>query len=100
MTTRGLRFAWDSEKAASNLKKHGVSFEDGRTIFADPDEVMLPDPDHSAEEERYISIGRASSGEVMLACYTENDDLIRLITVRKAAPAEIRVYSRQGDEDA
>lgn len=93
----GLRFAWDSEKAESNLRKHGVSFEEGRTIFADSDEVMLSDPDHSADEERYISIGRASNGEVMLACYTENDDLIRLISVRRAAPAEIRVYWRQGD---
>jgi uncharacterized DUF497 family protein len=97
---RGLRVAWDSEKAASNLRKHGVSFEEGRTIFADTDEVMLPDPDHSAEEERYISIGRASNGEVMLACYTENDDVIRLINVRRVAAAEIRVYWRQGDENA
>ena len=97
---RGLRFAWDSEKAASNLTKHGVSFEDGRTIFADPDEVMLPDPDHSAEEERYISIGRASNGELMLACYTEDDEAIRLISVRKAAAPEIRIYWRQGDGDA
>jgi uncharacterized DUF497 family protein len=96
----GLHFAWASEKAASNLRKHGVSFEEGRTIFADPDEVMLPDPDHSADEQRYISIGRASNGEVMLACYTEKDDLIRLISVRRAAPAEIRVYWRQGDENA
>ena len=70
------------------------------TIFADPDEVMLPDPDHSAEEERYISIGRASNGELMLACYTENDELIRLISVRKAAPPEIWVYQRHGDENA
>ena len=61
---------------------------------------MLPDPDHSAEEERYISIGRASNGELMLACYTENDELIRLISVRKAAPPEIRVYQRHGDENA
>jgi uncharacterized DUF497 family protein len=100
MTIRGLRFAWDSEKAASNLRKHGVSFEEGRTIFADSDEVMLPDPDHSAEEERYISIGRAANGEVMLACYTEFDELIRLISVRRAAPAEIQIYWRQGDENA
>ena len=96
----GLRFAWDSEKAASNLSKHGVSFEEGRTIFADPDEVMLPDPDHSAEEERYISIGRATNGEVMLACYTENGDLIRLVSVRRAVPAEIQIYWQQGDENA
>ena len=96
----GLHFAWASEKAASNLRKHGVSFEEGRTIFADPDEVMLPDPDHSADEKRYIIIGRASNGEAMLACYTEKDDLIRLISVRRAAPAEIRVYWRQGDENA
>ena len=96
----GLRFAWDSEKAESNLDKHGVSFEQGMTIFSDPDEVMLPDPDHSNEEERYISIGRATNGEVMLACYTENDNLIRLISVRRAAPAEIQIYWQHGDENA
>jgi uncharacterized protein len=100
MTKSGLRFEWDSEKAESNLKKHGVSFEEGRTIFADPDEIMLPDPDHSAEEDRYISIGKSSNGELMLACYTEHDDLIRLISVRKAAPPEIRAYRRHGDENA
>ena len=97
---RVLRFAWDSDKADSNLVKHGVSFEEGRTIFADPDEVMLSDPDHSAEEERYISIGRASTGELMLACYTENEETIRLISVRKADPAEDRTYWRHGDENA
>jgi hypothetical protein len=93
----GLRFAWDSEKAQSNLSKHGVSFELGRTLFADPDEVMLPDPDHSIEEERFISIGRAADGELMLACYTENDELIRLISVRKATSPEIRIYRGHGE---
>jgi uncharacterized protein len=97
---RGLRFAWDSEKAATNLRKHGISFEEGRTLFADPDEVMLSDPDHSVGEERYISIGRAANGELMLACYTENDEAIRLISVRKADQSEVRVYWRHGDEDA
>ena len=93
----GLRFAWDSEKAQSNLSKHGVSFELGRTLFADPGELMLPDPDHSIEEERFISIGRASNGELMLACYTENDELIRLISVRRATSSEMRIYGGHGE---
>jgi uncharacterized protein len=96
----GLRFAWDSTKADENLKKHGVSFDEGKTIFSDPDELMLADPDHSEEEERFISIGRASSGAVMLACYTEVDEIIRLISVRRADPAENFAYRHQGEQDA
>ena len=100
MKVKGLRFAWDSAKAAANLKKHGISFEDGKTIFSDPDELMLDDPDHSEGELRLISIGRASSGSLVLACYTEVDGTIRLISVRKAEPAEIFAYRHQGEQDA
>jgi uncharacterized DUF497 family protein len=96
----GLRFAWDAVKAIENLRKHGVSFDEGKTIFSDPDELMLDDPDHSEEEERFISIGRASSGVVMLACYTEIDETVRLISVRKADAGEIFAYRHQGEQDA
>jgi uncharacterized DUF497 family protein len=97
---RRLRFAWDSEKAASNLLKHGVSFEDGTTLFSDPDEVMLSDPDHSEEEERFVSSGRGANGKLMLACYTDADDTIRLINVRVATAKETRAYQLRGDDDA
>lgn len=96
----GLRFAWDSAKARENLRKHGVSFELGRTLFADPHELMLPDADHSAEEERLISIGRAANGKVMLACYTEGEGLIRLISVRNADPWAVLAYQRESDHYA
>lgn len=90
----GLRFEWDRLKAEANLRKHGVSFEEGKTLFGDPDEMMLEDPDHSVTENRLISVGKAASGEVMLASYTETGTTIRLISVRKATRSERAAYRR------
>ncbi len=100
MRAQGLWFEWDSKKSAANVRKHGVSFHEASTLFSDPNEVMLSDPDHSQDEERFISIGQSSTGQVMLACYTETDNVVRLISVRLATAAERRTYESGSEEDA
>jgi uncharacterized protein len=68
-----MGFEWDEEKATANLAKHGVSFEEARTIFDDPLYVDFYDPDHSSEEHRYIIIGVSRHGRLLLVSYTERD---------------------------
>jgi uncharacterized DUF497 family protein len=94
-----LTFEWDEEKAATNLKKHQVSFEEAKTIFNDPVSITIPDPDHSIDEERYIDIGLSSKGQVLVVVYTERGENIRLINCRKATRREQRAYERYEQDD-
>lgn len=64
---------WDDRKAVSNLKKHGVSFDDAATVFDDPQARTLPDPDHSFDENRFVTIGTASRGTLIVVCHTIED---------------------------
>lgn len=89
-----LSFEWDEEKAATNFKKHQVSFEEGKTVFNDPLSITIPDPDHSIDEERYVDIGMSSKGQVLVVVYTERGENIRLISCRKATKPEQRSYER------
>jgi len=85
-------FEWDDEKAGSNLKKHGVNFEEGATIFNDPRIATILDPDHSKGEERYISIGISVQGRLLVVVHTEREERIRLISCRKATRGERKMY--------
>ena len=85
-------FQWDEEKAKSNLKKHGVSFEEGATIFNDPMIATILDPDHSKDEERFISIGMSVIRRLLTAIHTYRKDRLRLISARKATKAEKKNY--------
>jgi uncharacterized DUF497 family protein len=87
-----MEFEWDIDKATSNLEKHGVSFAEAMTVFGDPLEVTIPDPDHSEEEFRFVSIGRSGQGRLLVVAYTEREARIRLINAREAAPKERRNY--------
>ncbi len=89
-----LSFEWDEEKAATNFKKHQVSFEEAKTVFNDPLSITIPDPNHSIDEERYIDIGMSSKGQVLVVIYTERGENIRLISCRKATRSEQRSYER------
>jgi uncharacterized DUF497 family protein len=89
-----MKFEWDTNKAAANLSKHGVSFEEAKTIFSDPLYIDFYDPDHSDEEDRYIRIGESSQGRLLIVSYTERGNLIRLISARKATRAEREVYEK------
>ena len=87
-------FEWDDEKAVSNLKKHDISFEEGTTIFNDPLVVTITDPDHSKDEERYISLGISVQGRLLVVVHTERDERMRLISYRKATSAERKNYEK------
>jgi len=90
-------FVWDSRKASINLKKHNVSFEEAKTVFDDSEALLLPDPDHSETEDRFILLGLSSSLRLLIVChcYRENDDIIRIISARKATKNETTTYLRR-----
>ena len=89
-------FEWDQIKADKNRRQHGVSFDDAVTVFADPFSITIPDPDHSAEEQRFVDIGTSARGAVLVVVYTERGDSIRIISCRKATGAERQLYE-EGD---
>jgi uncharacterized DUF497 family protein len=89
-----LTFEWDSRKARSNLAKHGVGFEEASTIFGDPLSLTIPDPEHSLHEERYITMGRAFTGKLLVVAHTERGDNIRIISARPASRRERKVYEK------
>jgi uncharacterized protein len=87
-----LEFEWDPEKEVENSKKHGVSFHEAQSAFADHLSLTIPDPDHSEGEARQILLGMSSAGRLLVVSHTERDDRIRIISARRATRAEIRAY--------
>jgi len=87
-----LTFEWDERKARSNLGKHGVSFEEAATIFGDRLSLTIPDPEHSLTEERYITMGKALTGKLLVVVHTDRGDNIRIISARRASQRERRFY--------
>jgi len=92
----GLLFEWDARKAAGNLRKHGVSFADASTVFGDPLSTTFPDPDHSSDEERYLTVGVSSGSMLLVVGHTERQDRVRIITARKVTPSEREFYEEHG----
>jgi uncharacterized DUF497 family protein len=90
-----LEFVWDPAKAAANLRKHGVSFPEATTAFADPNSLTVPDPDHSATEERLILLGLSTRSRLLIVAHTERGDVIRLISARKATRKERITYEEE-----
>ncbi|GAP98116.1 BrnT family toxin [Leptolyngbya sp. NIES-2104] len=87
-----MQFEWDEVKAVRNLSKHGVSFEEAKTVFDDPLYVDFYDSDHSEEEDRYLIIGQSKRGRLLIASYTEREGSIRLISARAATRSEREAY--------
>ena len=87
-----LVFEWNEHKAKREEAKHGVTFEEGKTVFSDPLAVTIPDPGHSEHEERWLDIGFTTRGRLVVVWYTERDDRIRIIGCRTATPAERSTY--------
>jgi hypothetical protein len=87
-----IKFEWDSKKAESNIKKHGVPFEEATTVFADTLSATIPDPLHSFEEDRYIIVGRSFKGRTLIVVHADRGDTIRLISARLATKNERRKY--------
>jgi uncharacterized protein len=87
-----MKFDWDENKAVSNLSKHGVSFEEAKTVFNDSLYVDFYDPAHSEEEDRYVIVRESSQRRLLIASYTERGNLIRLISAREVTRTERKVY--------
>jgi uncharacterized DUF497 family protein len=90
-----MKFAWDPRKARANLRLHGVSFDEAVTIFADGLARTIPDPDHSWGEERFAIEGVSSAQRLIVVCYTDSGDLIRIISARQATSHERKYYEDQ-----
>ena len=91
-----LRFEWDSRKAEINRRKHSVSFEEAQTVFHDENALLINDPDHSDEEDRFVLLGLSQSLRILVVvhCYRIDDKVIRIISARKADPRERSIYGK------
>jgi hypothetical protein len=87
-----MRFEWDENKAAANLAKHGVSFEEAATVFGDLLSDTFDDPDHSAEERRFVIIGTSERGRMLIVAHTDDGDTVRLISAREPTRGEREFY--------
>jgi uncharacterized protein len=87
-----VEFEWDPDKARSNIERHGVDFTEAATVFGDPLELTISDPDHSVGEYRFLSIGHSSFNRILVVSYTEREERIRIISARTASPKERRQY--------
>jgi len=83
-----VEFEWDPEKAAANVKKHGVEFAEAMTVFGDPLELTIPDPDHSEDERRFLSIGLSAGGRLLVVAYSERAGQTRIINAREVSGQE------------
>lgn len=92
-----IRFDWDENKNDINKKKHDVSFEEATSVFYDSEALIIPDPDHSIDEERFLILGYSFQLKLLVVChcYRENDEVIRIISARKATNNERKWY--EGD---
>ena len=91
----GIEFEWDPAKDSWNQEKHGISFEEGATVFDDEFQITISDPDHSIGEFRYLTIGLTTSGRLIVVSHTEDEDnRIRVISARRATAHERRTYEK------
>jgi hypothetical protein len=89
-----VEFEWNPDKAALNLEKHGVSFQEAATVFNDPLSMTFPDPDHSIGESRYVIIGLSRFGQLLVVAHTDRDAKVRIISARKATRQERKFYEQ------
>ncbi len=93
----GLLFEWDADKALANERKHGISFEEASTVFADPLATTIYDPDHSDDEDRYLSLGLSSENRLLVVSFTDRDERIRIISARVASRRERKQYEKANE---
>jgi uncharacterized DUF497 family protein len=91
-THMSVRVEWDPEKAEANAARHGVTFDEAAAVFLDPLSLTIPDPDHSFEEDRFVTLGSSKAGRLLTVVHTERGDAIRVISAREATPRERRTY--------
>jgi uncharacterized DUF497 family protein len=90
-----MEFEWDPGKASRNLKDHKITFEEAATVFGDPLSLTLPDPDHSNDESRFITVGNSIDGKLLLVSHTDRDEKIRIISAREATKRERKFYEEE-----
>ena len=92
-----LHFQWDEQKDTENNRKHGVGFEEAQTVFHDHRALLINDPDHSGDEDRFVLLGLSFSLRALVVChcYRENDEVIRIISARRANRTERTEYNRR-----
>ena len=90
-----MNFEWDPNKAESNLRKHGVSFQEAATVFGDELGITVYDPDHSKDEDRYITIGWSDRRRILMVSHTDQEDRIRIISARELSPRERKDYEEE-----
>ncbi len=87
-----MEFEWDPEKAARNWVKHGVSFHEAATVFGDPLAITYHDPDHSEDEERFLTFGHSNEGHLLVVSHTDRGERTRIISARRATRRERKIY--------
>jgi len=87
-----MDFEWDVAKAAANLKKHKVSFTEAATVLGDSYSITVPDPDHSIDEDRFITVGMSDRGRLLIVAHTERGGVIRIISARELTKTERNAY--------
>ncbi|MBW2004624.1 MAG: BrnT family toxin [Deltaproteobacteria bacterium] len=90
-----IQFEWDPAKAKTNLRKHGVAFREGVTVLRDPLGITIFDPDHSDEEDRFITFGFSVTGRLLMVAHAERGERIRIISARGLSRAEREVYEQE-----
>jgi hypothetical protein len=93
-----MEFRWDVRKDRINQRKHRVTFHEAATVFEDPLSFTFSDPDHSAHEERFLTIGMSRTGRILVIAHTEYDEEIRIISARSSTPTEREFYEDSGSE--
>ena len=95
-----LKFEWDENKNSSNINKHGVTFEEAISVFFDENALLIYDPDHSNQEDRFIILGYSARANLLVVChcYRQNEEIIRIISARKATKNEQMTYGGNIDE--
>lgn len=92
-----MNFEWDPRKAEINLRKHNVSFTEAGTVFGDALSITVPDPDHSIDEDRYITIGWSNRRRLLIVSHTDRGNRIRIISARELTPSERKTYEKEND---
>jgi uncharacterized DUF497 family protein len=89
-----ITFTWDNNKNSANMQKHGISFDEAKSVFYDDNARLMHDPDHSGDEERFLILGLSKKINILVVChcYRENDEIIRIISARKATKNEKKQY--------
>ena len=90
-----MEFEWDPEKAAGNWRKHDVSFEEAATVFGDPLAMTYLDPDHSEEEDRFLTFGHSQQGRLLVVSHTDREDRMRIISARQLTRRERKQYEQR-----